>query len=165
MSDIDRVRLAALAQRAAWWAFIAVVVLSPFRARIELVARPATPVYGDYTNFLLFLSDIAVLVTLVLWLLSLGDLGRQFGGSFRDGAVGGLRRPSRVVRHSSGVLRWPYDARERPPGVRRWTSAPASCTPHASHLPRGARTNERHVPIRPIRRSGGIRWPAEGRNR
>jgi putative inorganic carbon (HCO3(-)) transporter len=72
MSEIDRVRLGALAQRAAWWAFVAVVVLSPFRARIDLVARPATPVYGDYTNFLLFLSDIAVVVTLGLWLLSVG---------------------------------------------------------------------------------------------
>ena len=57
-------------------AFSALIVLSPFRARFELLSRPAAPVYGDYTNFLLFWSDIAFLALLALWGLSLLIAGR-----------------------------------------------------------------------------------------
>ena len=52
-------------------AFVALVILSPFRARIDLVTARAVPVYGDYTDFLLFISDIAALAALGLWVLSL----------------------------------------------------------------------------------------------
>ncbi len=52
-------------------AFGAAVVLLPFRWRIELLARPAPPIYGDYTGFLLAASDIAVLLTLAAWGASL----------------------------------------------------------------------------------------------
>ncbi|MGH2468068.1 MAG: O-antigen ligase family protein, partial [Candidatus Limnocylindrales bacterium] len=58
------------AQIAARFAFAATVVLSPFRARIELLARPSPPVYGDFTDVLLFWSDAALLLTLGLWLVS-----------------------------------------------------------------------------------------------
>ncbi len=51
-------------------------MLSPFRARFELVSRPDTPVYGDYTDFLLFWSDIAFVALLLLWGLSLLISGR-----------------------------------------------------------------------------------------
>src|SRR4051812_25636152 len=75
-----RGKRSAVARRATWstWlrqaaflAFAILVVLSPLRARIPLVARPVVPVYGDFTDFLLFWSDIAALVTIALWLVSL----------------------------------------------------------------------------------------------
>jgi len=47
------------------------IVLAPFRSRLILQARPHPPVYGDYTDFILFASDITLLVTLGLWLASL----------------------------------------------------------------------------------------------
>jgi O-antigen ligase len=73
-----------LARRGAWVAFAALVVLSPFRARIDLVTERAVPVYGDYTDFLLYVSDIAVLATLGLWVLSLVLVRRRvrFGPPF-----------------------------------------------------------------------------------
>jgi len=43
------------------------VILLPFRWRIELLARPNVPLYVDYTDFLLFLPDITLLVTFVAW--------------------------------------------------------------------------------------------------
>lgn len=71
MTVINRRATAAAARRGAWLAFAVLIVLSPFRARIELAARPTVPVYGDYTNFFLFWSDIAMLLTIGLSLLSL----------------------------------------------------------------------------------------------
>lgn len=44
------------------------VALSPWRYRWTLVERPAPPVYGDYTNFLLFPSDLTLLAALIAWL-------------------------------------------------------------------------------------------------
>ena len=57
-------------------AFSTLIVLSPFRARFELLSRPDTPVYADYTDFLLFWSDVAFLAFLALWGLSLLIGGR-----------------------------------------------------------------------------------------
>jgi O-antigen ligase len=71
MSSTRRESAANAARRGAWVAFGALVILSPFRARIDLVTGRAVPVYGDYTDFLLFISDIAALATLGLWVLSL----------------------------------------------------------------------------------------------
>jgi putative inorganic carbon (HCO3(-)) transporter len=67
---IGRTALSLRLRQAAFLAFAVAVVFSPFRARIELRARPTTPVYGDFTDFVLFWSDIAVLATIALWLLS-----------------------------------------------------------------------------------------------
>ena len=47
------------------------IVLIPFRYRVTLQARPLPPVYGDYTDLLLFASDISLLVALALWGLDL----------------------------------------------------------------------------------------------
>jgi len=47
------------------------VLLIPFRFRLELWTRPFFPVYSDYTDFLLFASDITLLFTLGLWACSL----------------------------------------------------------------------------------------------
>ena len=66
-----RTRLATALRGLAWFAFSALVVLSPLRARIDLIARPTVPVYGDFTDILLFWTDIAVVLTLGLWLASL----------------------------------------------------------------------------------------------
>ena len=58
-------------------AFGVLIVLSPFRARFELASRPDLPVYRDYTDFLLYWSDIAFLVFLGLWGLGLIVGGRR----------------------------------------------------------------------------------------
>jgi O-antigen ligase len=47
------------------------LVLIPFRLRLILLARSFPPIYGDYTDFLIFASDMSLLVTLGLWLVSL----------------------------------------------------------------------------------------------
>ena len=75
--------------------------------------RPRRPVYGDYTDFLLFLSDIAVLATLGFWVLSLVlqrrrlSFGPRFlvvargaaaGGRVAGGPVRGRRVAGRVHR-------------------------------------------------------------------
>jgi O-antigen ligase len=52
-------------------ALSATVVLSPFRYRFTWLARPFEPVYRDYTDFLFFASDLFLVLTLVLWLISL----------------------------------------------------------------------------------------------
>jgi O-antigen ligase len=57
--------------RIARFAFFATLILLPFRWRIELLARPKEPLYGDYTDFLLFLPDITLVVMLLAWGLAL----------------------------------------------------------------------------------------------
>ena len=52
-------------------AFATEIVLMPVRYRIVLAARPVPLIYRDYTDFLLFPSDIALLCMLTLWVLSL----------------------------------------------------------------------------------------------
>lgn len=69
---IERSQALALPLRAAArLAFSLALILIPFRLRFILAARPLTPVYGDFTDFLLYASDIALIATLVLWLLAL----------------------------------------------------------------------------------------------
>lgn len=65
------------ARAAARMAFGLTVVLSPFRARVELLARPSPPLYGDFTDILLAWSDAILLLTLGLWLVSLIGLPRR----------------------------------------------------------------------------------------
>ena len=64
-------RLADLLAFLARLSFAATIVLIPFRWRTVLLARPNPPVYGDYTDFLLFAADIAMLATLLFWGASL----------------------------------------------------------------------------------------------
>ncbi|MDP1544577.1 MAG: O-antigen ligase family protein [Anaerolineales bacterium] len=47
--------------------FAVTVVLIPFRWRLDIWTRPMFPLYSDYTDFLLFASDAAVLCMLVFW--------------------------------------------------------------------------------------------------
>lgn len=44
-----------------------VLVTSPLRWRIVLAARPRGTIYADYTDFLLFLPDVFLLVLLLIW--------------------------------------------------------------------------------------------------
>jgi O-antigen ligase len=62
-------------------AWAATVVLIPWRLRFVLLARPFPPVYRDYTDFLLFASDIALIVALLA--AALGQ--RRAHGRFRLG--------------------------------------------------------------------------------
>ena len=64
-----RARSASLARLGHRTAFFAVVVLSPFRARLGLVTRRTPPIYGDFTDFLLFASEVALLALLALWVV------------------------------------------------------------------------------------------------
>jgi O-antigen ligase len=79
-------------QRSAWLAFAALLVLSPLRARFDLLARPVGTIYGDYTDVLLFWSDIAGLLALGLWLGSLAARPRPvwFGPRFLAWPVAAL---------------------------------------------------------------------------
>lgn len=52
-------------------ALAAAIFSSAIRYRWLLLERPVPPVYGDYTNFLLFPVDIFVLLALAFWLISL----------------------------------------------------------------------------------------------
>ncbi|HEU0073883.1 MAG TPA: O-antigen ligase family protein [Dehalococcoidia bacterium] len=90
-------------------AFSTLIVLSPFRARFELVSRPDTPVYGDYTDFLLYWSDVAFLAFLALWGLSL--------------LIGG-----RLPRFGPAAIRWPVFGLL----AVTWLSATASIDPALS---------------------------------
>ncbi len=56
---------------AARLSFAATVVLIPVRYRIVLLARPMPSLYSDYTDFLIFASDVAMLTTLAIWIFSL----------------------------------------------------------------------------------------------
>lgn len=50
--------------------FAVTIILIPVHWRETLLSRPNPPVYGDYTDFLLFASDIAMLAVLIFWILS-----------------------------------------------------------------------------------------------
>lgn len=71
VGTVGPVGTAAVMRRLARWALGAVIVLSPVRAQVVLVARPIGQVYGGYTDIVLSASDVAVLLTLGLWLASL----------------------------------------------------------------------------------------------
>lgn len=56
---------------AARLAFAVTIILMPLRARHSLVERTVPDIYMDFTDFLLFGSDISILALFVFWLLSL----------------------------------------------------------------------------------------------
>ena len=76
-SDLLRAELSLRARGAALLSFMArlgfglTLVLIPFRLRLDFLPRPFPPIYADYTDFLLFASDITLLVALASWLISL----------------------------------------------------------------------------------------------
>ncbi|MFN8414510.1 MAG: hypothetical protein U0Z26_19175 [Anaerolineales bacterium] len=71
MASFSQERLSQYFSTAARIAFAATIFLIPFRWRLEIWDRPFYPLYSDYTNFLLFASDITMFYTLVFWAGSL----------------------------------------------------------------------------------------------
>ncbi|KAA3647803.1 MAG: O-antigen ligase domain-containing protein [Chloroflexi bacterium] len=51
----------------AFLAFSATVILMPFRLRVAQWPRQVGTIWNDYTDFILFASDVAVLITISLW--------------------------------------------------------------------------------------------------
>jgi len=51
--------------------FALTIFFIPFRWRLVLLHRPYPPVYSDYTDFLIFASDLTLLYMLVFWAFSL----------------------------------------------------------------------------------------------
>lgn len=62
---------------AAWFTFAATVIFIPFRARGVIWARNIPLLYADYTDFLLFVPDVFMLISLALWGLSLLTVRRK----------------------------------------------------------------------------------------
>jgi putative inorganic carbon (HCO3(-)) transporter len=81
----------------------AAIFFVPFRYRFVLLSRPTPPVFHDYTDFLLFLSDIFVLLALMLWGASLGLKPRRLtlGPLFLSIPLAGLLLVSLVSIFSS----------------------------------------------------------------
>jgi O-antigen ligase len=57
--------------------FMLTVAAIPWRYRFTLLKRPLLPVYGDFTDFLLFAADILMIATLLFWLVSVTMLPRR----------------------------------------------------------------------------------------
>jgi len=76
--------LLSLPRRLAYLAFAALIVLLPFRFRFLLAARPIGAIYGDFTDFLIFAADLALIASLSFWALDLRLSGRpvRFGPWF-----------------------------------------------------------------------------------
>jgi O-antigen ligase/polysaccharide polymerase Wzy-like membrane protein len=74
------------------FSFAVTVFLIPFRFRVVLLARPVGSIYPDYTDFILFAADAAMLATLALWLVSLVVRPRRisFGPFFISLPLAGL---------------------------------------------------------------------------
>jgi O-antigen ligase len=47
------------------------IILTPFRYRIDLLARPSPPVYQDFTDLLVYTPDVFIVIMLLFWLASL----------------------------------------------------------------------------------------------
>lgn len=79
------------------------VVLIPFRMRQLLAARPMPPIYHDYTDLLLFASDLFLLATLAFWVLGLALAPRRLktGPLFLSLPIAGLTALAAVSTVSS----------------------------------------------------------------
>lgn len=66
----DRAAAAAVAERLAWLAFGALVIVSPLRAHVVIAERPLPPVYQAYTDIVVAWSEIALAALVALWLIS-----------------------------------------------------------------------------------------------
>ena len=72
-----RVSLASVLCQLAFVALNVGIVLSPFRARFVLEARPLPFVFRDYTDLLLFWNETVLIAAIALWLASLLVLPRR----------------------------------------------------------------------------------------
>jgi O-antigen ligase len=66
-----RSKIADSLPKISWGFFFATLVLIPFRFRFLLLSRPIGAVWRDYTDFILFASDITLVLTLLTWLFHL----------------------------------------------------------------------------------------------
>jgi O-antigen ligase len=66
-----RAKLRDFASPVARLLFALTIAALPWRLRVSILPRQQGTIFGDYTDFLLFLPDILLLLTLSLWLLSL----------------------------------------------------------------------------------------------
>jgi O-antigen ligase len=66
-----RSKIADSLPKISWGFFFATLVLIPFRYRFLLLSRPVETIWRDYTDFILFASDIALILTLFTWVLYL----------------------------------------------------------------------------------------------
>ena len=73
----SRAWLAWASARLARIGLVATIILSPFVALTVLARRPSPPVYSSYTDILLTWSEIALIATLVAWLVSLAARPRR----------------------------------------------------------------------------------------
>ena len=92
MASFSEERLSQFFSLAARISFAVTVFFIPFRWRVEIWHRPFYPIYSDYTNFLLFASDIAMIYTLVFWAGSLIVFPRKLklGSIFMFFSLAGL---------------------------------------------------------------------------
>jgi len=74
----QRVVVSNLARGLARLTLAATIILIPCRYRFVLVERPVPPIYKDYTDFLLFASDITLIFTMILWLVGWALEPRRF---------------------------------------------------------------------------------------
>lgn len=66
-----RSKIVATLPKLSWGSFVATLILMPFRLQIVLLTRPVDTIWGGYTDFLLYASDVALLLTVLPWLLQL----------------------------------------------------------------------------------------------
>jgi Ca2+/Na+ antiporter len=66
-----RLKIVAALPKLSWGAFFATIILTPFRLHVVLLSRPVVPIWGDYTDLLLYASDIALILTVLPWLAQL----------------------------------------------------------------------------------------------
>lgn len=66
----QRGNVGSILDRLGLFAFGVTLILSPFRMRFVMQARPIPPIYKDYTDFMLFGSDVFLLILLAFWMAS-----------------------------------------------------------------------------------------------
>jgi O-antigen ligase len=68
------------------------IILIPFRYRFFAFSRPIPPIYQDFTDLILFASDVFLAITLLFWLGALAFEGRlpHFGPGFLSLPILGL---------------------------------------------------------------------------
>lgn len=66
------------------YSFFATLVFLPWRWRLVLSARPNGTLYADYTDFLIFLPDLTLVITLLAWGLAkwMGRTPLRFGPAY-----------------------------------------------------------------------------------
>jgi O-antigen ligase len=75
-----RIKTSSILDRLAQITLGGAILLAPVRYRFVLFAQPIPPIYNDYTDLLLFLVDILVILNLLFWGISLALRPRRISG-------------------------------------------------------------------------------------